>query len=152
MTGNQFHGALPDFVPSSSLRIFWLSNNKLNGTVPQSIGSLSELEVLVLSHNHFEGFVSVFHLLNLSKLQSLDLSGNSLVFNFSSDWVPPFSLLSIGLANCRMGPYFPPWLRSQKHLEYIDISGSGINDAIPNWFWGLSSFFFWGEFGVCLLN
>ncbi|PRQ58023.1 putative leucine-rich repeat domain, L domain-containing protein [Rosa chinensis] len=74
-------------------------------------------------------------LLKLSTLIGLDLSDNPLVFNVNSDWVPPFQLDSISLKSCKVGQYFPNWLRTQKRLYKLDISYAGISDVLPSWFW-----------------
>ncbi|XP_014508813.1 probable LRR receptor-like serine/threonine-protein kinase At4g36180 isoform X1 [Vigna radiata var. radiata] len=71
----------------------------------------------------------------MSKLQYLDLSGNSFSLAFTQNWVPPFQLLSIHLRSCQLGPTFPTWLQSQNKFVHIDISNATISDIIPKWFW-----------------
>ncbi|CAL9019955.1 unnamed protein product [Prunus brigantina] len=112
-----------------------LSENKLSGRIPESIGQMSNLVFLDLHMNSFEGVISETHFSKLSELRFLDLSSNSLVLNFSFDWVPPFQLVQISLGSCKMGPYFPKWLRTQKSYRWLDISDAGISDTIPTWFW-----------------
>jgi Leucine-rich repeat (LRR) protein len=63
----------------SSLREFLIYNNRLDGNVSESIGSLSQLEKLNVGRNSLQGVMSEAHFSNLSKLQELDLSHNSLV-------------------------------------------------------------------------
>ncbi|XP_021800397.1 leucine-rich repeat receptor protein kinase MSP1-like [Prunus avium] len=111
-----------------------LSETKLSGRIPESIGQMSNLETIYLSMNSFEGVISETNFSKLSKLRILDLSSNSLVLNFSFDWVPPFQLRQIRLGSCKMGPYFPKWLRTQKSYDWLDISNAGISDTIPTWF------------------
>lgn len=65
----------------------------------------------------------------------MSFSGNSLIFNISSDWIPPFHLDSINLASCKLGRQFPKWLQTQKNYSQLYISKSGISDSIPYWFW-----------------
>ncbi|XP_021833324.1 receptor like protein 30-like [Prunus avium] len=114
-----------------------LSETKLSGRIPESIGQMSNLETIYLSMNSFEGVISETNFSKLSKLRILDLSSNSLVLKFSFDWVPPFQLHEIRLGSCKMGPYFPKWLRTQKSYHWLDISDAGISDTIPTWFWDL---------------
>ncbi|CAL9007307.1 unnamed protein product, partial [Prunus brigantina] len=116
-----------------------LSENKLTGRIPESIGQMSNLESIDLGMNSLGGVISETHFSKLSKLRFLDLSSNSLVLNFSFDWVPPFQLLEIRLGSCKMGPYFPKWLRTQKIYDWLDISDAGISDTIPTWFWDLQN-------------
>ncbi|KAI8008388.1 Receptor-like protein EIX2, partial [Camellia lanceoleosa] len=140
---NQLSGTLPDFTRFLSLRELDLSFNQLNGPFPESFGQLPSLVHLGLSGNQntsnsFQGIISEAHFSNLYSLQYLDLSFNQLVLNFSSDWDPPFQLHEISLAFCKLGPYFPKWLQKQNKISKLDISGAGISDTVPSWFWDLS--------------
>ncbi|GKV30347.1 hypothetical protein SLEP1_g39164 [Rubroshorea leprosula] len=137
---NKIKGPLPDMIKNfSSLRWLSLYNNQLNGTVPKSIGLLSKLESLEISSNSLNGMITESHFSTLSKLRGLDMSFNSLSFNFGRDWIPPFQLDEIELASCKLGPEFPRWLKTQRNFSNLDISGNGISGGIPKWFWNLSS-------------
>ncbi|KAH7840762.1 hypothetical protein Vadar_021244 [Vaccinium darrowii] len=135
LRGNQISGMLPDLTVSHSLTFLDLGHNSLNGTIDKSVGQLSRLEYLDISSNSLEGVISEAHFSNLSSLKFLDFSFNSLVFNISSNWIPPFQLDVIRLASCKLGPDFPKWLRNQNNCSELDISGAGISDIVPNWFW-----------------
>ncbi|AES69292.2 LRR receptor-like kinase family protein [Medicago truncatula] len=76
---NQISGMLPDLSVLSSLRELILDGNKLIGEIPTSIGSLTELEVLSLRRNSFEGTLSESHFTNLSSLRVLYLYDNKLI-------------------------------------------------------------------------
>ncbi|XP_060671968.1 receptor-like protein EIX2 [Ziziphus jujuba] len=126
----------------SSLKSLDLSSNQIGGSVPPSIGQLSQLEKLDISNNLFEGVISEAHFLKLSKLRFLDLSSNKLlIFNVSSAWVPPFKLQTISLSSCKLGPKFPNWLQTQVNYSVLKISNTGISDSIPIWFWNTSTEF-----------
>ncbi|GKV30602.1 hypothetical protein SLEP1_g39396 [Rubroshorea leprosula] len=138
MGENKIKGPLPDMVKNfSSLRWLSLYNNELSGTIPKSIGLLSKLEGLAITSNFLNGMITESHFSTLSKLRKLKMSSNSLSINFSNDWIPPFQLDFITLS-CKLSPKFPSWLKSQRNFSYLDISGSGISDSIPQWFWNLS--------------
>ncbi|KAK8300592.1 hypothetical protein V6Z11_D05G397600, partial [Gossypium hirsutum] len=127
-------GKLPDFS------VLDLGYNLLNGSISTSIGQLSNLLVLRLAGNSFDGdVISEAHFSNFTYLQELDLSYTSLTLKFNSGWIPPFQLSQIKLCSCKLGPGFPDWLRTQMDfllvLEYLDISASGISDSLPYWFW-----------------
>jgi hypothetical protein len=92
ISGNQISGMLPDFSIFSSLTLLDLSSNKLHGEIPTTIGSVAELSVMLLADNYFEGIICESHFTNLSKLEWLDLSHNSLTVKVGDDWVPPFQL------------------------------------------------------------
>ncbi|KAJ9679624.1 hypothetical protein PVL29_021524 [Vitis rotundifolia] len=143
LSHNQFKGSFPDLSGFSQLRELYLEFNQLNGTLPESIGQLAQLEVLSIPSNSLRGTVSANHLFGLSNLFFLDLSFNYLTFNISLEQVPQFRASRIMLASCKLGPRFPNWLQTQEGLWELDISASRISDVIPNWLWNLTSDFVW---------
>ncbi|XP_057952428.1 receptor-like protein EIX1 [Malania oleifera] len=144
LRGNSISGSIPEsFGDVTSLRVLDLSHNLLNGTLPESLGQLARLEELKLANNSFHGLVSEVHLCNLTRLSTLAASGNELILNVSSKWVPDFQLETMELNSWRLGPQFPMWICSQMNLEFIDISHTGISDTMPTCFWNISSFLYY---------
>lgn len=138
-SNNQFIGSLPEFIGFSALARLSLGYNQFNGTLPDSIAQLTQLQILEMPSNSLQGTVSEAHLFTLSELIVLDLSFNSLLtWNLSSDWVPQFQLAYVLLSSSKLGPSFPGWLRTQKYVFVLDISNSGIYDVFPNWFWNIT--------------
>ena len=88
-----------------------------------------------------EGMVLEVHFANLMRLKTLVASQNRLTLEVSDNWTPPFQLNTLVLGSWNLGPKFPLWLYSQKQLLSLDISNTGIIDAVPPWFWNLSSQF-----------
>ncbi|XP_027922891.1 receptor-like protein EIX2 [Vigna unguiculata] len=137
---NKLSGKFSSFFQNSSwcnkhvFQILDLSFNNITGTLPKSIGLLSELEYLLLDGNCLEGDVTESHLSSFSKLRYLSLSNNSLSVKFVPTWVPPFQLQNLGLRSCKLGPSFPSWLHTQSSLNYLDISDNGLN-YVPDWVW-----------------
>ena len=142
LSHNKLNGSIPSTLGQvhgqNSLKELRLSNNQLNGPLERSIHQLSNLVVLDLAQNSLEGNISDVHLANFRNLRVLDLSFNRITFNMSKNWVLPFQLETIGLANCHLGPKFPKWIQSQKNFSHIDISNTSVFDTVPNWFWDLS--------------
>ncbi|XP_044473242.1 receptor-like protein EIX2 [Mangifera indica] len=116
-----------------NLKLLYLHFNSISGPIPRSLGQLSTLKALYLLYNQFNGTFSEIHFNNLTRLMRLEVSGNSLMFKFPPQWVPPFKLQLLGLGSCHLGPNFPSWLRSQRSLVYLDISNSSIFDTIPQY-------------------
>ncbi|XP_020412996.1 probable inactive leucine-rich repeat receptor kinase XIAO [Prunus persica] len=132
-------GSLPDLTNFLSLKHLSLGGNNLSGRIPESIGQMSKLETIGFGGNSLDGVISETHFSKLSKLSYLDLSSNSLLLNFSFDWIPPFQLRDINLKSCKMWlSSFPKWLQTQKNYTWLDISDAGISDTIPSLFWDLS--------------
>ncbi|KZV29545.1 hypothetical protein F511_00823 [Dorcoceras hygrometricum] len=140
LSSNRLTGTIPDLAFSPFLERLYLNDNMFNGHLRESIGHFSKMEDLVLRSNNLQGVVTESHFFNLSRLQILDLSSNSLLtVNCSPHWVPPFQLKAIRLAGCNTGQRFPRWLQFQRKLEFLDISNSQIAETIPNWLGRLTS-------------
>ncbi|KAM7486972.1 hypothetical protein LguiA_002981 [Lonicera macranthoides] len=142
LSWNKFSGSLPYFTSfsslsqSSTLEYLDLSENELNGSLPD-LTSFPLLRGLCLTNNKIQGRLPE-SIGELSNLKELDLSFNLLALEFSSNWTPRFQLDVIKLSSCILGPHFPKWLRSQSNFSFLDISSAGISDTIPHWFWDLS--------------
>ncbi|RVX01889.1 Leucine-rich repeat receptor protein kinase MSP1 [Vitis vinifera] len=89
--------------------------------------------------NLLAGIVSEVHFTKLSNLKYLEMSWTYLTFNVSSNWIPPFQLQYMKMISCKMGPKFPAWLQTQRSLQSLYISNSGIVDAAPSWLWKWAS-------------
>uniref|UniRef100_A0A0D9X7T4 non-specific serine/threonine protein kinase n=1 Tax=Leersia perrieri TaxID=77586 RepID=A0A0D9X7T4_9ORYZ len=159
-------GVLPTSVFESlrNLRELDLSSNQLNGSIPSSLFSLPCLEHLSLSLNLFEGSIPVnsssnltsafktlnfsmnklsgefsfFWLKNLTKLKTIDVSGNAnldVVVN-SPLWSPSFQLKELVLSGCDLDRSIitkPQFLITQHQLEVLDLSNNSLSGNMPNW-------------------
>ncbi|PNY06894.1 LRR receptor-like kinase resistance protein [Trifolium pratense] len=136
---NLLEGPIPASLGSlQSIIKLELQDNKLNGTIPNSLGQLSMLSQLDVSSNQLTGMVTEDHFSKLSKLKILIMSSNSFTLNVNAGWIPPFQVSFLQMASCHLGPSFPPWLKSQSKLQYLDFSNASIFGFIPNWFWDIS--------------
>ncbi|XP_021823963.1 probable inactive leucine-rich repeat receptor kinase XIAO [Prunus avium] len=136
---NSLTGKLPDSLGYlKSLRYLHLSYNSLEGSIPKSLWELSSLVSLHISHNKWECAITEAHFVKLRGLKEVSI-GNyppniSLVFNVSSDWIPPFKLRYLEIISYQLGPKFPTWLRNQTELTTVVLRNAGISGTIPNWF------------------
>ncbi|XP_075663887.1 receptor-like protein EIX1 [Castanea sativa] len=135
LDNNHIMGSFPDLTAFSSLRVLFLSANRLSGTIPESLGKQSNLERLYIGGNPFEGVISEAHFSKLTKLKVFHIYNNSLVFNFSSNWVPPFQLEQLYFVSCQLGFGLPKWLQTQKSYYWLDLSNSTILDTLSNSYW-----------------
>ncbi|XP_014491857.2 LRR receptor-like serine/threonine-protein kinase GSO1 [Vigna radiata var. radiata] len=137
MTGNNFDGPIPDWLGHfKHLKTIDLSFNMFSGSIPTNLGNLSTLITLGVGFNTLTGVVSERNLAKLSKLKSLHISSYStLIFDFDSDWIPPFQLeeLTLKFSN----PDLPAWLYTQRSIEGLFIFESSFE--APHKFWNLVS-------------
>ncbi|WJZ81636.1 hypothetical protein VitviT2T_001469 [Vitis vinifera] len=144
LSDNSISGSIPASIGRLLLlEELDLSHNGMNGTIPESIGQLKELLTLTFDWNPWKGRVSEIHFMGLIKLEYFSsylspATNNSLVFDITSDWIPPFSLKVIRIGNCILSQTFPAWLGTQKELYQIILHNVGISDTIPEWLWKLS--------------
>ena len=137
---NSFSGPIPSSLGNLSfMSRLILNNNKLNGILPKSFGLLSNLEHLDVRDNFLTGSVDEVFFTKLSKLKYLSMSQTSLFLNVNSHWVPPFQLEYADMSSCKIGPNFPSWLQTQRSLQVLLMSKSGILGTAPGWFWNWTS-------------
>ncbi|KAK7815345.1 receptor-like protein eix2, partial [Quercus suber] len=93
---------------SSSLRELYLSNNRLIGSLEQSIAQLSQLVVLNMAGNHLE-----------------DLSSNWFVLKVSTSWIPLFQLETIDVV--------PDWFWNlSSRAKNMNFSFNNLHGYVPN--------------------
>ncbi|THG01990.1 receptor-like protein EIX2 [Camellia sinensis] len=142
LKGNLISGPVPKTVENLSvLKELDLSYNKMNGSIPKSLGKLMELTHLRLYENSWEGALSQHLLEGLKKLEDFSVSSSFKTFVFDvkhDNWIPLFSLKSIIISDCSLGPKFPLWLRTQRELSFISLTNVSILDTMPDWLWKLS--------------
>ena len=78
ISDNNLQGPIPDQISTLAGLVFLnLSQNNLTGAIPSGIGQLTSLQCLDLSRNHLSGKITT-SLASISFLAVLDLSNNSL--------------------------------------------------------------------------
>ncbi|KAK9221937.1 hypothetical protein WN944_010368 [Citrus x changshan-huyou] len=142
---NNFKGAqLPEFIGSlKELRYLNLSGSFFSGTIPQSLGNLSNL--LYLDLNNFldqSNQIGLGWLSGLSSLKYLNLGGVDLS-NTSAYWLEIFSklhsIVELHLSNCNI-PSLPlnPSLNFTS-LQVLDLSNNGFNSTLPHWLFNITN-------------
>ncbi|XP_022637948.1 receptor-like protein kinase 5 [Vigna radiata var. radiata] len=137
MIDNNFDGPIPDWLGHfKHLKTINLSLNMFSGSIPTNLGNLSTLITLGVGFNTLTGVVSERNLAKLSKLKSLYISSYStLIFDFDSDWIPPFQLEELILKFSN--PDLPAWLYTQRSIESLIIFESSFEAPLK--FWNLVS-------------
>ncbi|KAL3530204.1 hypothetical protein ACH5RR_009526 [Cinchona calisaya] len=134
LSNNQFTGQMVDFQENSWLSELTLPYNQLHGPIPKSISTLRNLAVLDLSSNNLSGIVEPNMFLNLTTLENLLLSDNSLLRRTSDNNgnISFHNLSYLQLTYCGIKE-FPDFLRNSKNLEVLQLSKNNIQ-RILSWF------------------
>ncbi|KAK7316564.1 hypothetical protein RJT34_00123 [Clitoria ternatea] len=139
LSWNKLEGQIPNWLGQHEhLQYLYLSGNLFCDSIPSTLGNLSSLIDLymVKGNNSLSGVLSQTFFSKLSNLKALKLTGSTFEFRIGSDnWVPPFQLKLLDLANTSQGPRFPSWIYTQKSLESLDMSGSKISFVDTGKFW-----------------
>jgi len=132
LSDNKLQGELPEAIGNfSELEQLILSENNLIGCLPESIGQLSTIKTINLSNNQLEGVVPDV-IKNLILLENLDLSEN----DFEEVVLPKVlyylkALQSLNLSNNNFTGKIPNGTFSLKQLENIDLSNNNFDGIIP---------------------
>ncbi|KAG8492734.1 hypothetical protein CXB51_010494 [Gossypium anomalum] len=113
LNGNLLEGPLtPSILNCRDLEVLDLGNNKINDTFPHWLGSLPQLQVLVLKSNHMHGSLCVNSSKSspfFSKIQIFDLSSNyfsgPLPVRYINSFKAIINLEKIGSTESYMGVY-----------------------------------------------
>ncbi|TXG55874.1 hypothetical protein EZV62_017187 [Acer yangbiense] len=168
LIGNNLTDSLPDFLegtdncvsnsPLPNLMYLRLSNNHLQGKLPDWLGQLGNLVELVLSYNQFQGPIPA-SLGNLQNLTIMSLEGNELNGTLPESFgnLSELSTLDVSV-NHLTGFISKGHFSRLSKLKFLHLSSNsfGLNVSsnwiptfqvqnldmrsysIPNWFWDIS--------------
>ncbi|CAI9104524.1 OLC1v1003215C1 [Oldenlandia corymbosa var. corymbosa] len=133
---NASNFALPGSIPEwfgtglPSLQVLDLRSCSIFGTIPSTLGNLTNLRSLYLSHNGLTGIVpsSLGQLLNL---QILDLSKNSLTGTIPVSFVGLGNLTLLDMSVNYLTGGIPSGIGSLSRLQSLNISGNSLSSSIP---------------------
>ncbi len=106
-----------------------LPSNGLDGSIPEEIWALDDLQVLELHQNSMEGSLPE-DVSRLSGLRALSLSGNSLSGSLPASLGSLSSLKSLALSNCGLMGSLPNEL-ANTDLERLYLDGNGFMGTVP---------------------
>ncbi|TMX05219.1 hypothetical protein EJD97_000902, partial [Solanum chilense] len=132
-------GELPDSIGTlSSLNLLYLEGCQFSGSIPDSIGNLTQITELLLWGNHFTGHIPST-ISKLKHLTQLVLSDNSLGGAIPHVFSNLQKLVSLDLSNNNFTGPFPSSVLNLTSLRYIDLSHNSLNGTIHSWVFSLPS-------------
>jgi hypothetical protein len=132
-------GTIPDLfgISLNSLRVLDLRSCSIVNAIPNTIGNLTSLTSLYLSHNNLTGTVPD-SLGQLSALSVLDLSGNSFTGSIPESFASLKNLSSLDLSGNFFSGAIPSGIGTLSRLQYLNLSGNDLN-SLPAELGGLTS-------------
>ncbi|KAH0782992.1 hypothetical protein KY290_002590 [Solanum tuberosum] len=142
LSDNQIGGSLPRIVNFPSTYQIWtvgfyfsyyygvvvdLSSNHFHGSLPL----WPTVTHLNLANNWFSGYIplNIGHV--MTKLQVLDLSGNTFIGTIPYSITRVKQLLRLDLSDNHLSGKIPDWWYDLQQLQVIDLSGNNLSGTIP---------------------
>ena len=108
-----------------------IPNNNLAGSIPSSIGNLTNLTNLNLCVNDLTGTIPS-SIENLTSLESLDLAGNDLTGSIPSEVGSLTSLTYLDLENNQLSGSIPSSIGNLSNLRTLDLNENNLDGSIPS--------------------
>ena len=145
----QWHGVTTD--ANGRVTKLYLQENVLSGQIPTELGSLSNLENLVLWGNELTGTIPT-KLGSLANLELLSVSDNQLTGTIPTELGSLVKLKGLRLSENQLTGQIPTELGSLSNLENLVLWGNELTGEIPQTLVGLimlESFSFYNNLGLC---
>lgn len=129
-------GTLQPFISelSDTMEALALSGNKMDGSLPASLSDMTNLKVLALDRNEFEGSIEL--VAPLVKLQKLFLDQNQISGTLSDEWMAKLSdLQSLDLSENLLDGSLPLNFFNQANsanLNAIDLHANAFTGNFPS--------------------
>ncbi|XP_072077100.1 uncharacterized protein [Arachis hypogaea] len=129
---NTFEGELPFTLLENltQLVVLDISNNYINGTIPQELSKLERLVMLDLSANSFDGSIPLI-LGQMSSLTHMNLSNNLLYGDLPFTLANLTQLLVLDLSQNKLSGFIPHEIGKLTNLLTIDLSSNSLSAPIP---------------------
>jgi len=108
-----------------------LSNNNIQGKIPESFCNLSSLRLLDLSYNRFNGLIPKCLMRRNSTLRVLNLSQNKLQGYVSDTISSSCSLIFLNLNGNLLEGVIPNTLANCKNLQVLNLGNNMFDDRFP---------------------
>lgn len=141
VTDNYLNGTLPeDIYDLPVLTDLYLDQNLFSGTISESLSKLVSLQYLYLSSNRFHGSFPTNALMNMTVLHLLMLEFNDFSGSILFALTTQPNLADIYLSNNHFEGSFPNVPMAPNELYGLIIGGNTFTGTIPSWFCDIPGF------------
>ncbi|XP_048140722.1 probable LRR receptor-like serine/threonine-protein kinase At3g47570 [Rhodamnia argentea] len=127
------------------VEVLELTENNLDGSIPEDLGRPTSLDSIIVSGNRFSGTIPS-SLLNLSSLTRFDVGGNRIQGSLPADLgltLPNLQFFSIAMN--QFGGPIPPSVSNWTKLEVIQAGDNKLSGKVPSfgnmpWLWHFAIF------------
>ncbi|XP_058110318.1 receptor-like protein 33 [Magnolia sinica] len=132
IAGNKIVGEIPPSICNATyLQVLDLSNNNLNGSIPECLIEISNvLSILNLRNNRFTGIIPEISGVSCS-LRTLDLHGNRLQGQLPRSLAKCTDLEVLDVGNNQINGPFPCYLDTLSKLRVLVLRSNRFNGSIP---------------------
>ena len=128
---NQFNGSLPEDIGNlRNLEVLQIDRSELSGSIPESFTNLSKLKTLLLIHNDFEG--SLDFLMGLESLVHIQLSGNEFSGEIPRDLGDLSQLAHFRFSSNNLHGEIPRSLERLTDLRAIHLQNNQLSGSFPD--------------------
>ncbi|KAJ0821273.1 putative protein kinase RLK-Pelle-LRR-XI-1 family [Helianthus annuus] len=139
---NMLYGSIPSSIGNmSNLRYLSLGNNKFSGQIPSEIGRLKSLGVLLLNTNNLTGHIP-YSIGNLTSLTGIYLFSNRLSGRIPSSICNLKMLVVLDLHDVELEGPIPQEIGTLSLVQNIDFSSNHLTGAIPSSIGNLTYLYF----------
>ncbi|CAL5390297.1 unnamed protein product [Camellia sinensis] len=132
VSGNSEHtGKLPYFNVTSSLQFLDLFGCNFSGSIPASLGNLTQITYLDFGSNSFGGQIPL-SISNLANLNTLCLDGNNLTGQILDSLGNMSQLTLLYLSGNNLNGQIPDSLGNMSQLTLLYLSGNNLTGQIPD--------------------
>ncbi|XP_062183220.1 receptor kinase-like protein Xa21 [Phragmites australis] len=130
--GNCLEGSVPNSLGnlSNQLQYLYLAENQLSGDFPSGIANLRNLIIVSLGGNQFTGVVPEWFG-TLKNMQTISLDSNFFTGVIPSTFSNMTQLEGLFLESNKFDGHIPPTLGSLQMLEVLNISNNNLHGSIP---------------------
>ncbi|XP_050276340.1 receptor kinase-like protein Xa21 isoform X4 [Quercus robur] len=138
----QIKGQIPMGIGSlKNLNTLLLNGNSLTGTIPSTIGGLKSLNTLLLNGNSLTGTIPST-IGGLESLQRLYLDENKIEGFIPEQLCQIKNLGELSLSNNNISGYIPDCIGNLNLLQKLNLSSNQLSPSIPSNLWSIENLLF----------